>query len=140
MVAAGGDQRLCAIPVRDAGGRDAHNGTVVVPPDVRPGIPVDEIAAYRWNGRQYVEIPVQVDEQFFYCLSNPASDFAFSSGTDKELPYAWEVESCDRFVRDGVTVTTDTYCWRATGRWMVRDLRVAKPGQPGVFGPDLIDR
>ena len=27
--------------------------------------------------------------------------------------------STDRFPRDGVTVTTDTYRWRATGRWMV---------------------
>src|SRR6185369_11398999 len=48
--------------------------------------------------------------------------------------------SDDRFVRDGVTVSTDAYEWRATGRWMVRGLRVAKPGQPGVYGPDLLDR
>ena len=48
--------------------------------------------------------------------------------------------STDRFPRDGVTVKTDAYEWRATGRWMVRGMRVAKPGQPGVYGPDLIDR
>jgi hypothetical protein len=48
--------------------------------------------------------------------------------------------STDRFVRDGVTVTSPTYQWHASGRWMVRSLRVAKPGQPGVYGPDLIDR
>lgn len=48
--------------------------------------------------------------------------------------------STDRFPRDGVTVRTSAYEWRATGRWMVREMHVAKPGQPGVFGPDLIDR
>ena len=48
--------------------------------------------------------------------------------------------SFDRFPRDGVTVTTDTYRWKATGRWMVREMHIAKPGQPGVHGPDLIDR
>lgn len=273
-------------------GRDAHNGTVIVPPDARTGVPVDEIAAYRWDGLQFVEIPVQVDQRYYYCLSNPPSGFSTYSGTDKELTYAWDVESwkkidgtcaaaypsgvgptpdpvptlddddeiafmasdagaeappvalpppgasdgqtvalvdpldpsthrfvylfrkpggssfgsatgyvsyvrdanadewidrfsfrrddpevlgvsntsygpnlhgtvCrtaaydatypqvpdgtprasdDRFARDGVTVTTGTYEWHATGRWMVRSLRVAHPGAPGVFGPDLIDR
>src|SRR5207245_198827 len=48
--------------------------------------------------------------------------------------------STDRFVRDGVTVSTDSYLWHASGRWMVRSLQVAKPGQPGIYGPDLIDR
>ncbi|HYO60500.1 MAG TPA: hypothetical protein VEU29_01215, partial [Actinomycetota bacterium] len=48
--------------------------------------------------------------------------------------------STDRFPRDGVTVTTDTYQWRATGRWMVREMHVTKPGTARDFGPDLIDR
>jgi hypothetical protein len=48
--------------------------------------------------------------------------------------------STDRFPRDGVTVTTDTYRWRATGRWMVREMHVTKPGTARAFGPDLIDR
>ena len=48
--------------------------------------------------------------------------------------------STDRFVRDGVTVRTDNYEFVATGRWMVREMHVAKPGQPRVYGPDLIDR
>lgn len=285
-------QVVCApYPSGTTGGRDAHNGTDVVPPDARPGVPVDQIAAFRWDGAQFVEIPVQVDERYFYCLSNPPSDFAFYSGTDKELTYAWDVESwkktdgqcaaayppgvgptpdpvptlddddeivflasdagpqapalalpplgttsgqavmlvdpldptavrfvylflrpggssydasngyvayvrdanadewidrfslraddpeilgvsntgygpnlagtvcrtasfpgyppdpdgtprasSDRFVRDGVTVATDTYEWRASGRWMVRGLRIAKPNQPGAYGPDLVDR
>jgi len=283
---------VCApYPSGTTGGRDAHNGTLTVPADVRTGVPVDEIAAFRWSGLAWVEIPVQVDQRFPYCLSNPPSGFSFYSGTDMELTYAWDVESwkktdgqcsaayppgvgptpdpvatlddddevvfmasdagmqaplatlgppgttdgqalalvdpldpsqrkfvylflrpggssfttangyvayardpnadewidqysmarddpeilgvsntgygpnlsgsvcrtavypgyptdpdgtprasTDRFVRDGVTVATSTYEWRATGRWMVRGVRVAKPGQPGVFGPDLIDR
>ena len=58
--------------------------------------------------------------------------------------------STDRFPRDGLTVTTDAYNWHATGRWMVREIHIAKPGQtlaanraPGAgvaYGDDLIDR
>lgn len=270
-------------PSGTTGGRDAHNGILAVPPDARTGVPVEEIAAFRWTGTQFVEIPVQVDQMYPYCLSNPGSSFAIYSGTDRELTYAWDVESwkktdgvctsaypagvgpmpdpvatlddddevvfmasdagaqapvgasapagtsgdsqaiaitdplnlanvtfvylfrrpggssftaangyvayerdadadewidrfsfdpndpeklgtsntgygpnlsgtvcdpplgtprlsTDRFVRDGLTVSTDSYEWYASGRWMIRSLRVAKPGQPGVYGPDLIDR
>src|SRR6185369_9888926 len=73
------------------GARDAHNGIYTAPPAT--GIPVGEIAAYRWSGLQFVEIPVQVDQMYPYCLSNPASDFGVYSGTDLELTYAWDVES-----------------------------------------------
>lgn len=48
--------------------------------------------------------------------------------------------STDRFPRDGVTVRTAAYQWTATGRWMVRGMQVAKPENPGAYGPDLIDR
>jgi len=277
-----------------SGSQDAHHGTVTVPPDARAGVDVGRVVAYRWDGAQFVEIPVQVDEMYFYCLANPKSQtFGAYSGTDKELTYAWDVEawkktagqcsatypsgvgptpdpvptlddddeivfmasdagaqaplgtppppdtsngqavtitdpldpgsvefvylflkdggssfntsngyvayardasadewidkcsfrddspeklgtsnsgygpnlsgtvcrtasgapggcpnvadgtpraSTDRFPRDGVTVNTDTYQWHASGRWMVRSLQVAKPGQPRVYGPDLIDR
>jgi hypothetical protein len=279
------------------GGRDAHNGIDVPTPAI--GVSVDQIVAYRWDGTAFVEIPVQVDQRYYYCLSNPPSGFSAYSGTDKELTYAWDTESwmkidgtctsaypagfgpkpdpvptlddddeiafmasdagpqaptgalllappgtsqphgvaiidpldqstkfvylflkpggssfnvsngyvsyardanadewidkcsfrddsteklgtsnqsygpnltgtvcrtastsnadlpggcpdgvadgaprpsTDRFVRDGVTVNTDTYQWHASGRWMVRSLQIAKPGQPRVYGPDLIDR
>src|SRR6187399_2909024 len=46
-----------------AGQRDAHNGTVVVPPDLREGVSVDQVVAYRWSGSGFVEVPVQVDER-----------------------------------------------------------------------------
>jgi hypothetical protein len=49
-------------------------------------------------------------------------------------------DSTDRFPRDGVTVSTDSYRWYASGRWMVREMHVARPGEPGVYGPDLVDR
>ena len=268
--------------------RDAHNGTLTVPPDVRKGAPVDQITAYSWGGGGWEEVPVQVDERFPYFLANYRSDFGVYSGTDKELTYEWDVESwkktagrcraeypvtdetrmkgfptedpvatfddddelvvmasdagsrvpegaagppgtttdryevrlsdpldpagerfvylflneqgpsfdesngyvdyqrdanadewvdrnsfaatdpeklgtsntgygpnlegtvcnpdgttrnsSDRFPRDGVTVSTDSYRWYASGRWMIREMHVAKPGEPGVYGPDLVDR
>jgi hypothetical protein len=57
----------------------------------------------------------------------------------------------DRFPRDGVTVTTDSYQWYASGRWMIRSLQVAKAKKndrardrsgrdTAGYGPDLIDR
>ena len=73
--------------------RDAHNGTVVVPPDVRTGVPVSQVTAFRWTGSGYAEIPVQVDERFPYFLANARSDFGLYSATDEELTYAWDVES-----------------------------------------------
>jgi len=272
--------------------RDAHHGTVVVPPDARAGVAVDEIVAFAWDDAiaAWHEIPVQVDQRFPYHLANANSDFGLYSGTDTELTYQWDTESwkktagectteyppgdgpvadpvstlddddeiafmasdagspappdatappdttgvgmevtiadplhgedtrsvtlyrrsggsafdatngyvryvrdadadqwidrfsfpgdalrletlgtsntgygpnlsgtvcdpasdpddaptvrpsTDRFPRDGVTVSTPSYEWRATGRWMVRDMRVAKPDQPWTYGPDLVDR
>ena len=75
------------------GVRDAHHGTVTRVPDVRKGASPEEIAAYRWNGSRFVQIPVQVDERFPYFLANANSDFAMYSGTDEELSYEWDVES-----------------------------------------------
>ena len=54
--------------------------------------------------------------------------------------------SNDRFPRDGVTVSTRSYRFYASGRWMVRGMQVAKPGQKDVpleqiqYGEDIIDR
>jgi hypothetical protein len=67
--------------------RTAHNGRLA--PTVLSGVPVDEVAAYRWTGKRWREVPVQVDERFPYFLANARSDFAFYSGTDQELTYAW---------------------------------------------------
>ena len=296
--------------------RSAHHGTITVPPDARTGAPVDRLAAYRWDGKNWTEVPVQVDERFPNFLANSRSDFGFYSGTDPHLTYAWDEEgwkkvagecaaryptaeeipalvaagiitpgagetaeehtgpkadpvptlddddelvfmasdagerapadedgpsvtdagtryevtvvdptsgnvsyvylfqqeggstfdaatgyvtftrdanadeyldrrsfddadpeklgtsntgygpnlpgtvcrtspqysaelgiadgvsrpSTDRFPRDGLTVDTDAYHWRATGRWMVREVAVSKPGAPRTYGPDLVDR
>lgn len=265
------------------GEREAHNGTIVVPPDPRSeGVPVDQLVAFKWDGRRFREIPVQVDERFPYFLANGDSDFGIYSGTDTELTYAWDEESwartdgecdtaypagtgatpdpvaglddddeiafmasdagqrapmgalhprgtdasrqevvlvdplsasragyvylflraggsrfdasngyvdfardadadqwidrgsfaeddpeklgtsntgygpnlsgsvcdpdgavrqsTDRFPRDGHVVSTDAYRMVATGRWMLREMHVAKPRRPGDYGPDLIDR
>lgn len=76
------------------GVRSAHHGTVVVPPDPRAdsNAPVEAVAAYRHEpgGRSaWAEVPVQVDERFPHFLANARSDFAFYSGVDTELTYAW---------------------------------------------------
>jgi hypothetical protein len=73
--------------------RDAHNGTFHIPPDTRTGVPTEKIAGFAWDGAQFREIPVQVDERFPYFLANAPSDFSFYSGTDEELTYQWDVES-----------------------------------------------
>jgi hypothetical protein len=59
-------------------------------------------------------------------------------------------DSTDRFPRDGVVVSTDTYRWEASGRWMIRDIRMKAEADdvsqvPDVEAywdgrPDLIDR
>ena len=73
--------------------RDAHNGTIHIPPDTRTGVAADKIAAYKWDGAQFVEVPVQVDQRFPYFLANGRSDFGMYSGTDEELTYQWDTES-----------------------------------------------
>ncbi len=78
-------------PVAASPGRDAHKGTVVAPPAT--GVPVDQVVAFKWDGVQWTEIPVQVDQMYYYCLGNPNSQTfgQFYSQTDKELTYAWDV-------------------------------------------------
>jgi hypothetical protein len=98
--------------------RDAHNGQVTVPPDARAGVPVEQVTAFAWRGDAsdggFEEIPVQVDERFPYFLANANSDFAFYSGTDKELSYEWDEEAwlktegrCEVRYPEGVTATED---------------------------------
>src|SRR5947208_16894901 len=49
-------------------------------------------------------------------------------------------QSTDRWPRDGVTVSTPTYHWYASGRWMVRQLHVSSAGGAFEYGLDLVDR
>ena len=46
--------------------------------------------------------------------------------------------SSDRFPRDGIEVSTARYRFKASGRWMLREIQVRK--DDGTLGPDLIDR
>jgi hypothetical protein len=74
---------------------NAHNGVMVYPAPGTPapmGTPVQRIAAWRWSGTAFVEIPVQVDQRYPYFLANPGSSFSIYSGTDEELNYEWDVE------------------------------------------------
>ena len=96
------------------GVRDAHNGSLVVPPDVRTGVAVDRITGWRWDGERYVEIPLQVDQRFPYFLANARSDFGLYSGTDTELTYQWDTEAwkmtageCRKAYPDGEGPTPD---------------------------------
>ena len=57
------------------GVRDAHNGTLQVPPDARSGVSVENVAAYSYVDGEWREVPVQVDEKFPYFLANANSDF-----------------------------------------------------------------
>ncbi|HEX7355331.1 MAG TPA: hypothetical protein VF288_10925 [Mycobacteriales bacterium] len=77
--------------------RSAHNGTIVVPPDL-PGvakIDPNTVAAYHWTRSGWAQIPVQVDQRFPYFLANGRSSFGIYSGTDEELTYAWTSDSHD---------------------------------------------
>lgn len=73
--------------------RDAHNGVILYPAAGLPvgsQVPVETIAAYRWESGNWVEIPVQVDEKAPYFLANANSDFSVYSGTDPEITYVWD--------------------------------------------------
>ena len=73
--------------------RDAHYGQIVVPPDSRSGVPVDRVTAFRWDGADWKEVPVQVDQRFPYYLVNNRSSFGIYSRVDEELTYEWDIES-----------------------------------------------
>src|SRR5579875_2124493 len=79
------------------GVRSAHNGTLIVPPDPlgRTGVDVNKVTAYRWTGKKFVQIPVQVDQRFPYFLANGHSSFSTYSGTDEELTYSWAPDAHD---------------------------------------------
>lgn len=85
-------------PLRLGEVRDAHNGTFIYPlaGQQLPALAaVEDIAAWRWDGERFVEIPVQVDEKFPFFLANAGSTFSVYSGTDSELTYAWDTENWD---------------------------------------------
>lgn len=75
--------------------RQAHNGTLVVPADVRTGVDPGRVAAFAWGSDGWVEVPVQVDQRFPYFLANGRSSFSVYSGTDEELTYAWSPDAHD---------------------------------------------
>lgn len=58
----------------------------------RTGASTDRILGYRWDGNQFVQIPLQVDERFTRYLTNNVSGFAFYSGVDQDLSYAFDRE------------------------------------------------
>ena len=105
-------------PLRIGEVRDAHNGVFIYPiiPEAQVPVlvPVEEIAAYKWNGSGFEEIPVQVDEKFTFFLANSGSTFSVYSGTDPELTYAWDIERWnpvdDREEKNNTTKTNPNVC------------------------------
>ena len=97
-------------------GRSAHNGEIVYPPPGAPaalmGKPAERIAAYKWDGTKFVEVPVQVDQKFPYFLANSHSDFSVYSGTDEELTYQWDRE---RWTNDDVSASNPCIAKYAVG-------------------------
>lgn len=97
----------------------------------QPGGEVENNPNARLCRKQTMDCTVTVESPFVDPRC-PTSDGGIADGAGRN--------SSDRFPRDGVTVSTDTYQWRATGRWMVREVKVTKPGEIGEYGDDLIDR
>lgn len=58
----------------------------------RNGASIDRLLGYRWDGTTFEQIPLQVDERFTRYMSNNASGFAFYSGVDQHLTYAFDRE------------------------------------------------
>jgi hypothetical protein len=56
------------------------------------GKPVNQILGFAWTDSGFQQIPLQVDERFTRYLSNTKSGFAFYSGTDQHLTYAFDRE------------------------------------------------
>jgi hypothetical protein len=82
------------------------------------GVPTDHLIGYRWTGRNFTQIPFQVDELAVRYLSNNASGFAAYSETDAHPTYVWDQERfrwtasspddpCVAAPADGVTTTPD---------------------------------
>jgi hypothetical protein len=61
---------------------------------VTKGVDPRRVLGYRWDANlgQFVQIPFQVDQVFTRYLSNNESDFAFYSGTDQHIDYAYDRE------------------------------------------------
>jgi hypothetical protein len=58
----------------------------------RTGVPIAKLLGYRWSGKAFVQIPLQVDEKFTRYLTNNVSGFAFYSGVDQYTTYAFDRE------------------------------------------------
>jgi hypothetical protein len=56
------------------------------------GVPTDKLLGYKWNGRSYEQIPLQVDEMAVRYLSNNASTFSVYSQVDQHLTYVYDQE------------------------------------------------
>jgi hypothetical protein len=56
------------------------------------GADTQRILGYRWDGKRFVQVPLQVDELATRYISNNASTFSFYSETDQHPTYVWDQE------------------------------------------------
>ena len=76
---------IASLKIGQVGGWAVDMGTFIYPlaGQQLPALAaVEDIAAWRWDGERFVEIPVQVDERAPYFLANGNSEFSIYSGTD----------------------------------------------------------
>ena len=59
---------------------------------VTNGVDPRRLLGYRWETGRFVQVPFQVDQVFTRYLTNNASGFAFYSGTDQDVDYAYDRE------------------------------------------------
>ena len=116
---------------------DANNGYVQMTRDAD---------ADRWND-QYAyddDDPMRIgNSNSGYGPNLPGTVCRTSPGNLNRFPGVADGDprhSDDRTPLDGMTVTTPTYQLHADGRWLVRSLKVTKPGTTFDYGPNVIAR
>jgi hypothetical protein len=116
----------------------SNNGYVAMTRDANANEWVDR---YTWAPSDYEKLGTS---NTGYGPNLPGTVCRTSPGNDANpkitTPDGQSRPSTDRVPRDGMTLTTPTYRLYASGRWMVRQYSITKPGTTFDYGPNLISR